>query len=152
MGDIKHYFQKEGNSTVYDLESYFSGLKYSKCEGLETRGARKNIYTEEYADSDTLRVWQGSDVTRTATTITFTLYFTGDKRQATFDSFYEFVKNGKIFYWDTKRLKKAYLVLKEEFEPSEDIYHGSTPYKAVNVKFQNLWGECKNCNNSGELV
>jgi hypothetical protein len=102
-----------------------------------------NIYTEEYSDSDTLRVWQGEEVTRKATTITFTFFFLGDTRHEAFNNFYNYIKNGKITYWDTARNKEALLVLADEVKISEENWKGSTQYFSVSFKFQNLWGECK---------
>lgn len=139
---IKHYMQKDGESAK-DLEIDFEGLKYSKCTGLLDKGKRKNVHIENYADSDTLRVWQGDTVTREATNITFTFFFVGDNRQGTFDMFYNYIKNGRITYWDTKRKKKALLILVDKTEPKEDVYKGSIPYISIDFKFQNLWGECK---------
>lgn len=149
MSDVNFYMQKvDANdnliaNTLKDLESDFVGLKYSKCEGLLNKGKRKNIYTEQYSDSDTLRVWQGDEVTREATTIVFTFVFAGDNRQSVYDAFYDYVKNGVILYYDTARMKEARLVLMNAIEPSDDIYKGSTPYIRAEFKFQNLWGECK---------
>lgn len=139
---IKHYMQKDGESAK-DLEVDFEGLKYSKCTGLLDKGKRKNVHIENYADSDTLRVWQGETVTREATNITFTFFFVGDSRQGTFDMFYNYIKNGRITYWDTKRKKQALLILVDKTEPKEDVYNGSIPYISIDFKFQNLWGECK---------
>lgn len=149
MENVKFYMQKvDANGeliadTLKDLEVDFLGMKYSKCEGLLNKGRRKNIYTEEYSDSDTLRVWQGETVTREATNITFTFVFVGNDRQSVYESFYEYVKNGVISYYDTARMKEARLVLVDVIEPNDDIYKGSTPYIMGNFKFQNLLGECK---------
>lgn len=149
MSDVKFYMQKVDTSgnlvsdTLKDLEVDFNGLLYAKSEGLLNKGKRKNIYTEDYADSDTLRVWQGDDVTREATNVTFTFYFVGDTRQSVYDAFYEYIKNGIISYYDTLRYKEARLVFIEALETKEDIFKGSTPYINVSFKFQNLWGECK---------
>jgi hypothetical protein len=143
-GDVQYLFWKEGEETEgVDIETRFEGLLYSKCEGLLTKGKRKDIYEEKYADDDKLRVWQGEKVTREATTITFTFFFVGENRLHTYQNFYDYVKNGKLYYYDAKRLKKAYMVLKEALEPQEDIYKGSTPYIKADFKFQHLWGECK---------
>lgn len=150
MEDVKFYMQKVDangaliSDTFKDLESDFSGMRYSRCVGLMNKGKRKNIYTEQYSDSDTLRVWQGEDVTREATTITFTFVFVGNDRKSVYESFYNYVKNGIIAYYDTARMKEARLVLIDALEPSDDIYKGSTPYIKADFKFQNLWGECKN--------
>lgn len=139
---IKFWMQKDGDDAI-NIEEHFNGLKYSKCTGLLDKGKRKNVYIEEYAGSDTLRVWQGDEVTREATTITFTFFFVGDNRMHVYENFYNYVKNGKIRYWDTKRNKEAYLVYSDKTTPKEDVYKGSIRYIAVDFKFQNIWGECK---------
>lgn len=148
---IFFYMQRE-NDRVFDIESYFKGLRYSKCVGLLDKGKRKNVYTEAYADSDELRVWTGEDVTREATDITFTFYFIGDIRRAVFERFYKYISQGKVYYWDTKRLKKALLLLVDAVNVSDDMYYGSTPYIEVTIKFQNLWGECKDCDDRGAII
>lgn len=149
MENVKFYMQKvDANggliaNTLKDLEVDFLGMKYSRCVGLMNKGKRKDIYTEQYSDSDTLRVWQGEKVTREATTITFTFVFAGKNRVDVYESFYNYVKNGIISYYDTARMKEARIVLMDALEPSDDIYKGSTPYIKADFKFQNLWGECK---------
>jgi hypothetical protein len=126
-----------------DIEKRWNGLKYSKCDGLNAKGKRKNVHVEKYADSPELRVWQDPDVVlREATDITFTFYFTGDNRQEIFDRFVRFCSNGKIHYWDTMRKKEAFMVFVEQTKPKEDTYKGTVPYILVDFKFQNLWGEC----------
>ena len=149
MENVKFYMQKvDANggliaNTLKDLEVDFLGMKYSRCVGLMNKGKRKNVHTEAYADSDTLRVWQGENVTREATTITFTFVFAGANRKSVYESFYEYVKNGVISYYDTARMKEARIFLVDALEPSDDIFVGSTPYIKAEFKFQNIWGECK---------
>lgn len=151
----KFYMKKGDNGEVISIEDFFcrkegntfvSGLKYASCVGLLNKGKRKDIYFEKYADADRVRVWQGSDVTREATNITFTFWFIGPHRNEIYQEFYEYVKNDKIRYWDDVRKKEALFVLVEAVEPSEDKYIGSTPYIKSGFKFQNLWGECKDTN------
>lgn len=149
MGDtVKHYMWKDGESHnsptgTDDLETRFHGLKYSKCDGLNSKGKRKDAHTEKYADSHELRVWLGDNGPfREATEITFTLFFIGDSRQDTYDRFVKYVGNGKIHYWDNVRKKEALMILVDPIKPKEDVYKGSTPYLLAEFKFQNLWGEC----------
>lgn len=145
---VKHYMWKDGevsNSPAgsKDLESRFRGLRYSKCDGLNSKGKRKNICIEKYADSSELRIWQDKKtVLREATYITFTLFFIGDGRQYVYDSFVEYISNGKIHYWDNVRKKEAYMVLEDAVKPKEEVYNGSTPYLLAEFKMQNIWGEC----------
>jgi hypothetical protein len=134
--------QKE-NEAPKDLEIDFVGLKYSKCVGLLAKGKIKNKYTETYAESDELRISEGKNVAREATDITFTFFFVGNDRTEIYDNFYNYVKSGKITYYDTQRKKIALLSLFDAVSPSEDIWVGSVPYIKADFKFKNLWGECK---------
>ena len=154
MSEYIHYIQKEGEEKVKNLETDFGRILYSKCEGLDTKGKRKNVYTETYSDSDNLRVWQGEEVTREATKITLTLAFIGDRKERgdTFDALYEYIKNGKLYYWDNARKKKAYFIFTEEYKTSEEMFYGSQPYILASFTLQNLWGECKKCDNNGNLI
>jgi hypothetical protein len=135
--------KKEGSTKEIDLEQNFPGMYYSKCEGLLDKGKRKNIYFETYSDSDDVRVWQGNSVTRESTEVSFLFYFVGENRHTVFKNFYEYVKNGIFIYRDTKRKKKARLVLEGEVSPSKDLWYGSHVYIEATFKFKNLWGECK---------
>lgn len=151
---VKHYMRLKDASKTYDLESDdFKGLLYSKCTGLDDKGQRMDVYTEEYADSDKLRYWLGGDKPkRKPTTITLTLFFTGDKRHDTYESFYNFIKSGVIEYWDTWRLKKATMYLSEAVKVNDEQQYGSIPYKEVKVTFQNIYGECFPCDANGENI
>lgn len=153
MSEYTHYIQKEGGEKV-NLETDFGRILYSKCEGLDTKGKRKNVYTETYSDSDNLRVWQGEEVAREATKITLTLAFIGDRKERgdTFDALYEYIKNGKLYYWDNARKKKAYFIFTEEYKTSEEMFYGSQPYILASFTLQNLWGECKECDDNGNLI
>lgn len=149
MSNIKFYMQKVDvnenliDGTLKDLEVDFSGMLYYKCEGLLNKGKRKDIVIESHANSDKVRVWQSANLSREETNITFTFYFKGEERLSVYEQFYEYVKDGIISYWDTKRLKEARLVLVDALEPSNDLYKGSEPYISADFKFKNLWGECK---------
>ena len=149
---VKHYIWKSGKPLGKpidglgikddDIEKRWPGIKYSKCTGLTAKGQRKNIHVEKYSDSNKLRVWQGEDVIREATDITLSLFFTGEYRQATYDDFIDYCNNGEIHYWDTVRKREAIMVLVDKSEPKEDVYKGSIQYIYVDLKFQNLYGEC----------
>lgn len=140
-----HTYSTTPDSTKWvDIEDIYRGLKYSSAKGLYSKGKVKNVYTESFADSDILRVWQdNTKVAREATTIELTFYFIGADRQDVFQRFYDFVKTGRIFFYDTKRLMRSYMVLTEEVTPSDDIWKGSKTYMEIPFKFQNLYGECE---------
>lgn len=152
MKKVLFYMKKEADETWINIESTYTGLRYKECKGLEDKGKPKNIYTESYADSDTLRVYMPDKVLRESTTITFSFVFVGEDRKIAYERFFAYVSNGKLYYYDTARKKKAYMILKEALTITEDVYKGSTPYMIVDFKFTNLWGECKPVDERGNEI
>lgn len=154
MNKYNFYMQKcskDGtlvDGTLKDLENDFQGLKYSKLEGITSYGVAKNIYTEKYSDSNTLRTYVPNKITREAISVTLKLYFIGEQsvRQKSFDDFIDFVSNnGYNMYWDNARNKKVILMPPtEEIKPSEEKWCGSTPYIEVSIKFQAITGNAEN--------
>lgn len=154
MNKYNFYMQKcnkDGvlvNGTLKDLEKDFEGLKYSKLEGITSYGAVKNIYTERYSDSNTLRTYVPDTITRDAIPVTLKLYFTGEQsvRQKSYDDFISFISNnGYNMYWDDARNKKIILMPPtEEIKPSEEMWYGSTPYIEVSIKMQAITGNAEN--------
>lgn len=143
----KFYMKRDGLDSEYvDLESFFDGMRYMSSEGLNDKGKVKNIYTETYSDSDTLRVYMPNVIAREATTITLRFAFLGENSQQIFDLFYNFVKGNKIYYYDTAREKEAYMFLQEAVKVSEDYRKDGEKYIVVEFKFQNMSGECLNKN------
>lgn len=130
----------EVNGTLKELEADFQGLKYLKCEGLEDIG-EANVYTEEFADSDRLRVYIPETVTHKATEVKLTLVFVGNERRSTFNSFNEYIEKGFHSYWDTARNKKLIFFVKNPVKPSDDIYKGGTPYIQVTYTLSNVYGK-----------
>lgn len=125
------------------LEDYFSGMKYVSCEGLSTKGKIKNIYTENYAEVEDLRVYMPETVVRENTDIEFVFGFEKENRRDTFDSFVDWVSGYKIKYWDTARNRELEMVLIDKVDVDEDILIGSSPFITVNFKFKNLKGSTK---------
>lgn len=125
------------------LEDYFSGMKYISCEGLSTKGKIKNIYTENFAEVEDLRVYMPETVVRENTDIEFVFGFEKENRRDTFDSFVDWVSGYKIKYWDTARNRELEMVLIDKIEVDEDILLGSSPFITVNFKFKNLKGSTK---------
>ncbi len=160
MAEYKFYIQRadaseNGVGPAIDLEEYFRGLKYRSCDGLETVGKVKNLETESYAEADGSRVWHPSDesvgATCEATTVTLNLVFVGKERRTTLDLFRELAYSGRLLYWDTARLKKACLVLRDEQTTEKDTLKG-LEYVDVKFKFVNVWGRAKGCLEDGTVV
>lgn len=146
MEKIKFYIKRENVDSDYiDIESYFKGMKYKSCTGLNNKGKIKNIYIETYSDSDSVNICipEPDEITREATTITFEFVFIGDDRLSLYELFYNYIKGYKIFYYDTKRQKQTYMVMQEAPTKVEDVNKGSNPYIIYQFQFYNLWGEAK---------
>lgn len=133
----------------HDLEndSHFGGVRYRMCEGLEDKGKPKNIVTETYGDSDKVRSYVPSNITREATTIKFTFVFLGESRQADYQYLYEFFKDQRVVYWDTERKRACVLLFTSQLKPMNDVYIGSKPYIQAEFEFTNLCGESVKCDN-----
>ena len=146
MADYKFYMSRwidNAWETQVSLEDYFSGMKYISCEGLSNRGKIKNIYTENFAEFEDLRVYMPETVVRENTDIEFVFGFEKENRRDTFDSFVDWVSGYKIKYWDTARNRELEMVLIDKVEVDEDILIGSSPFITVNFKFKNLKGSTK---------
>ena len=146
MADYKFYMSRWIDNAWEEqvsLEDYFSGMKYISCEGLSTKGKIKNIYTENFAEVEDLRVYMPETVVRENTDIEFVFGFEKVNRRDVFDSFVDWVSGYKIKYWDTARNRELEMVLIDKVEVDEDILIGSSPFITVNFKFKNLKGSTK---------
>ena len=155
--EYKFYMQAcdhEGNpiegAQIMDLEKDFKvekdgvvvgQLRYKECKGLNEIGAAR-VYTEEYSDSDRLRVHIPDNLTHKATTVTLTLYFVGEDRYKVYDSFNTYLKESKYhIYYDSARKKKLTFFMKDEIGVGESQWFGSTPYIQVEYKLSNIFGK-----------
>ena len=116
-------------------------LRYKECKGLNEIGAAR-VYTEEYSDSDRLRVHIPDNLTHKPTTVTLTLYFVGEERYKVYDSFNTYLKGSKYhMYYDSARKKKLTFFVKDEIGVGESQWFGSTPYIQVEYKLSNIFGK-----------
>ena len=144
-----HYMQRVDieNQPSYDIEEQFSGLLYMRAEGMNDIGKSKNVYTETYADSDSLRVYLPNDgvYTNDATKITMHFLVIGDAetRQGIIDDFYEYVRIGVHSYWDDARNLEFDFIVQDEIKVSDEKWHGSSPYVEIAVVMQNLNGKTR---------
>ena len=153
----KFYMQecdKEGNpiegAQIMDLEKDFKvekdgfvvgQLRYKECKGLNDIGSAR-VYTEEYLDSDRLRVYIPDNLTHSPTTVTLTLYFVGEDRYNVYDSFNTYLKGSKYhIYYDSARKKKLAFFVKDGISVGESQWYGSTPYIQVDYKLSNIFGK-----------
>lgn len=141
-----HYMQRidVASQQVIDIEEEFVGLLYKQAEGLNNIGKTKNVYTEEYADSDRKRFFLPPDgnYANEGTKITMKFLVVGNPvdRQNTIDRFYEYVRKGVHRYWDTARNREFEFIVQDEIKQSDECWHGSQPYVEITVTMQNLNG------------
>jgi hypothetical protein len=76
---------------------------------------------------------------REPTEVTLTFVFVGENRRKAYNDFYEYIKLGKFYYWDTARYKRATLVLTSAVEPADDTFKGSD-YILADFVFTNING------------
>lgn len=122
------------------LEDYFNGMKYCSCTGLSTKGKPKNIYTENYAETEDLRIFLPDSVIRENTDLEFEFAFKGEGRRDMYDRFCDWITGYRIRYWDTCRERQVEMVLLEAVEPDKDYLIGSEPFMVAKFKFKNLRG------------
>lgn len=145
--EYKYYMQRidKPNFEVVDLEKRFRGLRYLKAEGMNDIGKSKNVYTEDYAESDRLRHYipEDDNYTNQATTVNMTFLIIGEavERQRTFDEFTEYVRVGVHKFWDTARNREFDFVVQGEIKPSDEKWHGDVPYIEILLPLQNLNGK-----------
>lgn len=145
---IRHYMQKLTPPGIevlpVDIESKFQGLRYMKAEGMYTIGEAKNVYTEDYAESDTLRYYLPSDdaYANKATVINMTFLILGNENQRrnTINAFEDYVRKGVHSYWDNARKRMFAFIVKDEIKESEERWHGTQPYVELTIPMQNIAG------------
>ena len=132
--DLEKDFKVEKNGVVVGQ------LRYKECKGLNEIGAAR-VYTEEYSDSDRLRVYVPDNLTHKPTTVTLTLYFVGEDRYTVYGSFNAYLKGSKYhIYYDTARKKKLVFFVKDGISVGESQWFGSIPYIQVDYKLSNIFG------------
>lgn len=151
-----HYIQRlDSRGNVVDpqwinIEDEFPGLLYVQASGINDIGKVKNIYTEEYADSDRLRVYLPGDMEHHASMITnenvkveMTFLIVGKpmERQQIMERFFNEIRTGIHRYWDDARNRQFDFIVTDEIKVSEEKWHGSQPYVEVQIPMQNLNGK-----------
>lgn len=141
-----------------NIEELFPNLRYMKATGLNDIGKAKNIYTEDYADSDRVRVYlpgdsdtdgnlthNVTDIANESTTVkmTFLVIGTPEERQNTIVSFENYVRKGVHRYFDDARNREFDFIVTEAIRVSDEKWHGSQPYVEIEVNMKNLNGKTR---------
>lgn len=154
-----HYMQRVDSPgfALIDIEEEFPGLLYSSAKGLYDVGKPKNIYTEQYADSDRMRVYlpilykngqkvhNVSTIANEATTVEMTFLVVGDAdaRRDIITAFEDYVRTGIHTYYDTARQMKFTFFVLDAIKVSDEKWHGSQPYVELTVPLQNINGKTR---------
>lgn len=143
MSDFLFYMIRYGeNGAVWrNPESDFPGLRYKECTGLNAYGEPKNVYSEDFAETNKADVYVSGDRAYKQTTINLTLLFleNDDKDDSSYHDFLEFVSGCKIAYRDTARNRKVLMYLTGSTDPKSDTLKGQK-YKEVTFTFTNVYG------------
>lgn len=147
--EYNHYMQRIDipSQNPIDIEEEFVGLLYMQADGINDIGKSKNVYTEEYADSDRKRYYLPPDGNYanegTKITMKFLVIGTPKERQNTIDKFYDYIRKGVHLYWDTARNREFEFIVQDEIKQSDERWHGSRPYVEITVTMQNLNGSTR---------
>lgn len=128
------------NQPNISLEGSFKGLKYVESSGLNELGKPKNQYTENYADSDNVRVYIPDDLHNDSRSVSITLLFIGGDRRLVYQMFTEYISAGTHRYTDSIRGISVDLLLTDAVEVSEDIFTGNIYYITTVFKFSTVSG------------
>jgi len=147
----RHYIRRiDGsygdNINWVDIEDSYDGLIYLSAKGLNDIGKSKNIYTEEYADSDRKRVYlppSDADYANEGTVVEMTFVVVGDEisRSNTINNFCDEIRHGVHSYYDTARYREFDFIVTDEINVSDERWHGSQPYVELTIRMQNLNGK-----------
>ena len=80
----------------------------------------------------------------TVISMTFLVIGPEDRRTATIDNFYEYVRKGVHRYWDNARNKEFDFIVTDEIKVSDEKWVGSQPYVELEIKMKNLNGKTRN--------
>lgn len=149
---LQKYPQKNPNGIVdstitfpkVDIEEHFKC--YYVAFGGSNIPAIKNIYEEDFAERDGVRIWtpDKSELAVSASDITLELLWKSNKQYEVLENeraFYDYVAGQKLEYSDTFRNLHWQLVLKDSPDTKGEKLYGGQQYRWVSYKFRNFGGK-----------
>ena len=136
--EIVDSYYIEFNQKVYDIQRIFVSLCVTDVSGIETLGKAKNIISETYAESSSMRVYVPPTVTFDTSTVTIEVAFLGDNAEEEQIMFNNFLVSNPLFvYFDTYRRRKATLLFNGGAVMSSDYrqLHGYEQNNALVFKY-----------------
>lgn len=143
------------DGAVRSLEDDFGFIRYKSLTGINAFGKQKGVYTESYAESDSLRVFISPTPTQEAITSTLTVLSFGSRpgfpssssvsdqvrvAEENWHALVEFLRGGLILWQDDYRQRKALFLLCDAITPATDNIKG-VPYLECQISLQNVFGE-----------
>lgn len=119
-----------------EIETYFSGLHYMSCTGLEDQGEPK-LYVEEYPETSVPRVYLTNK--KKSNDIELQLLFDGTSRFTTMQNFITYITGYKFKFKDSVRNVIRDMYLSGEVTVDESKHYGH-PYLIVNFPCTSLNG------------
>lgn len=152
MADYKFYitpcveYPTDSYKGELDIEARF-GCKYQSFTGLGEDGDASNVYTEEYAEGEQVRVYEPdpSELVHSSTECKLTLLWClkGDNflNQALETVFQGFIFGRRIIWYDTFRQKYFILLMQKQPSVGEEKLYGGQQWRQVTYTFTNLAGK-----------
>lgn len=132
-------------SQMLDLEEHF-GCKYVRMDGMAENGEVKNVYTEEYAETEELRVHTPKTILHKNDEISLTVLFLASEGNDEYDVqdkervLYEFLDGRKVEFHDNFRNRWVSLLLLKKPEVVAEVLYGGSRYRQVKYTFKNVFG------------
>lgn len=146
---IKLYPVGQAEYSDVDIESRFQCRYVSMTNSGQT--SIKNIYTEDFAEHDGLRVYtptaaENNDIAYNLSEVTLKLRWRSDEVnrgdiQTLANDFYDYIKGRKLQYHDTFRPNNyLQLILKDAPKVVNEKLYGNVQYMFIEYKFTNFGG------------
>lgn len=122
-GQIKDSYYVEFNQKIYDIQRIFVSLCVVSVKGIEDLGKTKTIISEDYAESNELRVFAASNPTFKPTKVSMEIAFIGEKSVINSEqkAFTDMLNSNPYFtFADTYRKRKARLLFDGGLKLSKD--------------------------------
>lgn len=151
MADFKFYITPcvEYSTDTYkgqiDLESKF-GCKYESFTGLTENGDASNVFTEDYAEGEQVRVYEPdpSELAHSSTECKLTLLWLANKDGVILpkeQSFQDFIFGRRVIWYDTFRKRYYILLMQKQPSVGEEKLYGGQQWRQVTYTFTNLAGK-----------
>lgn len=138
---IQLYPTNDEYTPVEDIEKKYN-CKYKQFKSFFFNGEVKNVYTEDYAEQNGVRIWLPGCEERTYKSYDCTLELLFDKATCQKDvrELYNHINGQPLEYHDTFRNRYVKLLCTKQPSIAQEILYGERPYILVSFVFSNVDG------------